>query len=424
MSTAIEIEKRIKNDDGFVSLNRLYPGNPDPKERYLKILESHIGLFGESGEILFFSAPGRTEIGGNHTDHNHGRVLAAAIDLDVIAAVSKTDDKYIRVKSEGFEMDCVDTDRLEPVPSEVNSSAALIRGIAARFKQLGYNIGPFNAYTVSNVLKGSGLSSSAAFEVLIGSILNHLYNDGRISPVVIAQIAQYAENVFFGKPCGLMDQMASSVGGFVTIDFEDPDNPVIEKIDYDFASGDYALCIIDTKGDHADLTDEYAAVRLEMQSVAEAFGKKYLRELDEEEFFENINTVRGKVSDRAILRAIHFFADNRRVLAEVDALKSSRFDEFINLVIESGYSSFMYNQNIFSPKSYNEQGVSLALAVCSKILKGKGGWRVHGGGFAGTVQAFLPKEMIAAFTAKMESIFGRGCCYILNIRSQGGIRVF
>lgn len=388
--------------------------------RYAKAIDSFIGIFGDGREVALFSAPGRTEVCGNHTDHNHGCVLAAGVNLDVIAVVSRNDDGIVRVKSEGYDMDVVDTSCLTPQESEFGKSQGLIRGVCARFVQLGYKIGGYDAYTISNVLKGSGLSSSAAFEVLIGTIMSYLYNDGKVDPVTIAQVAQYAENVFFNKPCGLMDQMASSVGGFVTIDFNNPDEPVIRKVEFDFAHCGHALCIVDTGGNHADLTDDYGAVRREMESVAGVFGKSVLRDVDEAEFMASIADVRAKTNDRAVLRAIHFYADNKRVAEEVKALSENDFETFKRLTIESGLSSYMYNQNVFTPKNVEEQGLSLALAVTEKLLNGKGAYRVHGGGFAGTIQAFVPNDMLEMYKREIEKIFGEGRCYVLSVRPVGG----
>lgn len=392
-------------------------------ERYVSLANDFAEIFDGDREIRLFSAPGRTEVGGNHTDHNHGRVLAAGINLDAIAAASKNDENIVRVKSRGYNMDVVDIGDLEIKDSEKGHSPALVRGMCAGFKKFGYEIGGFDAVTMSSVLSGSGLSSSAAYEVLVGTMLNYLYNDGRVDPVTIAKIAQYAENVYFDKPCGLMDQMACSVGSFITIDFADPADPVINKVEFDFAACGHSLCIVDTKGSHSDLTDEYAAIRQEMEAVAGCFGKKVLREVDEEEFKKNIPAVREKVGDRAALRAIHFFADNERVLKEVDALKKGDFEEFKSYILESGASSYMYNQNVFSTKQPSVQPVSLALAISEKLLRGKGAWRVHGGGFAGTIQAFVPNELLSDYKNAVESVFGDGSCYVLLIRPVGGAEI-
>lgn len=393
------------------------------KARYIKIAESFEALFGADREVEIFSAPGRTEVCGNHTDHNHGVVLAASVNLDAVAVVSANSDNIVRVKSEGYKIDAVDLANLGVMPAERGKSEALIRGVCAAFKNRGYNIGGFDAATVSDVLSGSGLSSSAAFEVLIGTILNHLYNEGRVSAVEIAQIAQFAENEYFGKPCGLMDQMACSVGGFVMIDFKDPAAPVINKLEFDFGSCGHALCIVDTGGDHSDLTDEYAAVRGEMEAVAGKFGKAVLRDVDRAEFEKNIPVIREAAGDRAVLRAMHFYNENERVAKQAEALNSGDFDAFKALVIESGASSYMYNQNVYTCAAPSNQPVSVALAICQDILKGSGAWRVHGGGFAGTIQAFVPMDLLDEFKTKICAVFGEKSCYVLNIRPEGGIKV-
>ncbi|MBQ2694498.1 MAG: galactokinase [Clostridia bacterium] len=393
------------------------------KQRYIKIVTKFEEFFGLDREVEMFSAPGRTEVGGNHTDHNHGCVLAASVNLDAVAAVSANSENIVRVKSEGYKIDAVDLKELGVMPSERGKSEALIRGVCAAFKNRGYNIGGFDAATASDVLSGSGLSSSAAFEVLLGTILNHLYNGGKISAVEIAQIAQFAENEYFGKPCGLMDQMACSVGGFVKIDFKDPALPVIEKLEFDFASSNHALCIVDTGGDHSDLTDEYAAVRGEMEAVAAKFGKGVLRDVDRAEFEKNISVIRDVAGDRAVLRAMHFYNENDRVAKLADALKSGDFEAFKKLIIESGFSSYMYNQNVYTCRAPKNQPVSVALAICQQVLNGKGAWRVHGGGFAGTIQAFVPAELLEEFKSKICAVFGEKACYVLNIRPDGGIKV-
>lgn len=394
------------------------------RDRLIGAVESFEARFGTGREIGIYSAPGRTEIGGNHTDHQRGRVLAASVNLDVIAVVSKNEKGEVNIKSEGYPMDTLNVGELGARPEEKNSSLALIRGILAKFSQLGCQPGGFDAYTTSSVLSGSGLSSSAAFEVLIGTIVNDLFCGGKESALKIAQIGQYAENVYFGKPSGLMDQAASSVGSFITIDFHDLEQPRVEKIDFDFAGCGYALCIIDTHGSHADLTPDYAAIPAEMKQVAAFFGKEVLSQVDEAEFWASLKKLREKVSDRAVLRAIHFFGDNSRVLKEVDALKGGRFDEFKRLVIESGHSSYMYLQNVFSPAHVDQQGVSVALALCEKLLEPAGGaYRVHGGGFAGTVQAFVPVGSLDAFARSMDAVLGEGSCRRLSIRPVGGIRI-
>jgi galactokinase len=391
--------------------------------RYIKAVNEFETLFGTDREAELYSAPGRTEIGGNHTDHQCGRVLAAAVNLDVIAVASKSANNIICIKSEGHKIDRIGLSTLDAIPAEANTAAALIRGVAARFKILGFYIGGFDAYTTSNVLKGSGLSSSAAFEVLIGTIINHMFNNNTVDAIKIAQIGQYAENNYFGKPCGLMDQTTSSVGGFVEIDFKEKENPIVQKIDFDFASSGYALCIVNTGGNHADLTSDYASIPFEMHEIAKRFGKEVLRDVDKTKFFAEIGNLRDKVSDRSLLRAIHFFDDNDRVSKQVDALKSNNFNEFMKLIIESGKSSYMYLQNVYTCKNPSEQGISLALAISEAKLAGCGAWRVHGGGFAGTIQAFVPKNQLDSYRQIIEAVFGTGSCYVLSIRPVGGIKV-
>ncbi len=393
------------------------------QERFFNLAEAFEKDFNCEADLRFFSAPGRTEVGGNHTDHNNGKVLAAAINLDAIAAVEAREDGVICVNSQGYTPISVDTSSLEIVDDEAGKSDALIRGVCARFNQLGYKYGGFNASVTSRVLSGSGLSSSAAYEVLIGTILNYLYNDGKISAVEIAQISQYAENVYFKKPCGLMDQTACSVGGFVKIDFEDTSAPVIEKVDFDIAKHGYNLCIVDTGGNHADLTGDYAAIRLEMNSVAEFFGKNVLRQVDEADVFANIGAIREKTGDRAIERAIHFYNENKRVERLSKALSDGDFDEFKDTIIESGKSSYMYNQNCFTLSNPAEQPVALSLCIAEELLKGKGAYRVHGGGFAGTIQAFVPVEETDEFVKTMSSFLGENSCYILKVRSHGGCEI-
>lgn len=392
-------------------------------ERFLGVLQSFEKRFskGADREVSLFSAPGRTEICGNHTDHNHGLVLAASISLDAIAVASKNDDNVIRIKSEGYPQDEVDCADLEAKEKEIGRSQGIVRGIAARFKELGYKVGGFDATTASQVLSGSGLSSSAAFEVLVCTMLNHLYNDGKVDPVEIAKISQWSENVYFGKPCGLLDQMACSVGGFVSIDFEDTSKPVINKIDFDFAASGHSLCIVDTKGSHSDLTDDYAAVRSEMENVAGFFGKKVLRECSKEDVMANAGKIASKLNERAVIRALHYYGENERVLKQAKALSENDFETFKSLIIESGRSSYMYNQNVYTCKKPTNQPLSLALAVSEQILSGEGAWRVHGGGFAGTIQAFVPDAAVEKYTSAMKSIFGDDSCYVLSIRPFGGV---
>ena len=371
----------------------------------------------------YFSAPGRTEIGGNHTDHQRGRVLAAAVNLDTRAAVRVNGTDTIRILSKGYPMSQVNISELTPVEDEINSTPALIRGVAARFAQLGCEVKGFDAYCESTVLPGSGLSSSAAYEVLIGTIINGLFFDAKVSQPEIAQIGQYAENVFFGKPCGLMDQMASAVGNLVTIDFFDKENPVIKPLNFDFASCGHALCIIDSGADHADLTDEYAAVPGEIKAVAAQFGKEVLTQIDVNDFYAAIPALRKTCGDRAVMRAIHFYQENDRVPQQVAALESGDFDRFLQLVKQSGYSSYMYLQNVIPAGYKAHQDVAVSLALCEHYLNGRGAYRVHGGGFAGTVQAFVPMDMLDAFVAGIDAALGEGACHVLSIRPQGGVEM-
>ena len=372
----------------------------------------------------YFSAPGRTEIGGNHTDHQRGRVLAGAVNLDTVAAVRPNGTTVIRILSEGYPQCEVDVTDLIPKAEEINTTMALIRGVAARFTQLGCKVEGFDAYVTSTVLPGSGLSSSAAYEVLIGTIINHLFFDGKVSQPEIAMIGQYAENVYFGKPCGLMDQMASAVGSMVAIDFYDKENPVIEKVDFDFAACNHALCIIDSRASHADLTDEYAAITLELKDICGYFGKDVLTQIDENDFIAAIPTLREKFGDRAVLRAYHFYKENARVPKQVEALKNGDFDTFLRLIKESGYSSYMYLQNVI-PAGYREhQDVALSLSLCELYLGGRGAYRVHGGGFAGTVQAFVPMDILETFRKGIDAVLGAGACHVLSIRPHGGVEAY
>ena len=371
----------------------------------------------------YFSAPGRTEIGGNHTDHQRGRVLAGAVNLDTVAAVCPNGTNVIRVQSKGYPLCQVDLTELTPKDTEINTTPALVQGVAARFIQLGCPVRGFDAYCESTVLPGSGLSSSAAFEVLIGTIINSLFYGGKASQPEIAMIGQYAENVFFGKPCGLMDQTASAVGNLVTIDFFDKEHPVIEPVGFDFGSCGHALCIIDSGADHADLTDEYAAIPGEIKAVAGFFGKEVLTQIDEADFYANIPALRNACGDRAVMRAIHFYQENARVPQQVAALKEGDFEKFLSLVKQSGYSSYMYLQNVI-PAGYKlHQDVAVALALCEHYLGGRGAYRVHGGGFAGTVQAFVPLDILDGFAAGMDSVLGEGACHVLSIRPEGGVEM-
>ena len=423
MFNAESLKKALLSGNYDKTFEKLYPNSQNVAERYVRCVDRFVNKYGDSDGLRLFSAPGRTEVGGNHTDHQQGCVLAAGVDLDVIAVARKTDTGIIRIQSEGFAEDVIDLSVLTPQEDEVEHAPALVRGVAARFKQLGYEIGGFDAYTTSNVLKGSGLSSSAAFEVLVCTLLNSLYNDEKMDSVEKAIVSQYAENEFFKKPCGLMDQMACSYGGFVGIDFDDTANPVIEKVDFDFKAVNHSLCIVDTGGCHADLTADYAGVPAEMKAVAAYFGKGVLRDVDEDEFYSSISKLRETVSDRAILRAIHFFNDNRRAVELKEKLKANDFDGFKQTILESGKSSLQCLQNVFAASNPSEQGLTLALTLTEKILNGKGAFRVHGGGFAGTIQAFVPNDILPEYKQKIEKVFGEGKCYVLSIRPVGGVEI-
>ena len=391
------------------------------RERYVKAINKYVSLYGDT-DVEIYSAPGRSEVGGNHTDHQHGCVLAAAVNLDAIAVVGRVDNK-IKVLSDNFDIAPINLEDLEIKKAEEGTSEALIRGVCARLKELGYNVGGFNAFITSDVLMGAGLSSSAAFETIIGTIISGLYNDMTIDPVVIAQVGQYAENVYFGKPCGLMDQCASSVGSLINIDFNDVAKPIVNKVDVDFSKFGHSLCIVDTKGSHADLTDEYAAIPMEMKKVANYFGKEFLREVDEEDFFNDVAGARKACQDRAVLRAIHLFEENKRVDQEVKALNNSDFETFKKVVKESGDSSYKFLQNVYANCDVQNQSVSIGLAMSEKIIGRNGVCRVHGGGFAGTIQAFVKDEFVTAYKTEIERVFGKESCHVLKVRKYGGKKV-
>lgn len=392
------------------------------EKRYIKAMEEYMKLYGEQ-EVEIYSAPGRSEVGGNHTDHQQGMVLTTSINLDVIAVVNKNEDNVIRVLSEGYPMIELKSDELQLCESEEGTSIGLIRGVLAGLKQRGYEVGGFNAYVTSEVLNGSGLSSSAAFETIIGTIVDGLYNEMKIGMVEIAQVGQYAENVYFGKPSGLMDQMACAVGGLIHIDFKDPERPIVEKVDIDFEAYHYSLCIVDTKGSHDDLTYAYAMIPQEMKKVCDYFGKRYLREIEPKEFYEHIAEIRKEAGDRAVLRSIHFFGDNERVGNEVKALNNGEFKEFLRLVSESGNSSFKYLQNIYTNEDVQNQNMSVALAVSEKVLGNHGVCRVHGGGFAGTIQVFVENDFVETYRNALDAVFGQGACHVLKVRKYGGMKV-
>ena len=405
--------------------SHLYADTKAQAERFVAAIDAFTEKYGEDRDIALFSVPGRSEICGNHTDHNHGCVLAGAIDRDIIAVAAKRDDGVISFKSEGFPEDTVDLAKTDsPDNFENYSSGALIAGLVAGFKKDGYEVGGFDAYSTTQILKGSGISSSAAFEVMVGNILNHLYNGGKVSNIEIAKLSQYSENVFFGKPSGLMDQMACAVGGFVYIDFKSPSSPVVEPIDFSLTDAGYSLCIVNTGGNHANLNDDYASVPKEMKAVAAFFGKEVLREVSEGEIVKNIAALREAVGDRAILRSIHFIRENARVGEAKEALKSSDLDTFFTEILSSGKSSFEYLQNVYTTINVTEQGLSLALAITDGFMQRKGGaFRVHGGGFAGTIQAFVKNEYADDYCALMNSVFGERAVMKLKIRPVGACRI-
>lgn len=428
MSNTTELIHLIEQGSYDATFRKLYAQDEatvlKQRARYTDAIAQFAKLYGAQRTVQLYSAPGRTEIGGNHTDHNNGVVMAAAVNIDIIAVISQNSDFVVRVKSAGFDrQDCIDLTQLTPQEKEKGRSGALIRGVAADICTRGGKVGGFDAYTTSDVLRGSGLSSSAAFEVVIGAIFNGEYNHGKFSAVEIAQISQFAENEFFGKPSGLMDQTACSVGSAITIDFKTPGAPIVTAVPFDLAKHGFALCITDTKGSHADLTDDYAAVRSEMESVAAFFGKKVLREVDEATFYTQIASVRAKTGDRAVLRAIHFFADCKRAADLCKAVQEDRFDDFLQMIIEGGHSSFEYNQNAYSIKHPQEQGVPIGVALSQKVLHKNGAWRLQGGGFAGTIQAFVPQNLLADYCAAMENVFGSDACHVLSVRNYGAIAV-
>ena len=393
-------------------------------KRYAGLMSDFEKTFG-TDDVQLFSSPGRTEIGGNHTDHNYGRVLAGAVNLDNIAVAAANGTNTVLIKSAGYPEFQVELSNFQPNKDEYYTSTSLVKGIAAKMKDKGYKIGGFNACIEGRVPKGSGLSSSASFEVLIGAIINDLFNDGKMSAVENAIIGQWSENNYFGKPCGLMDQTACSVGGLITIDFKDPANPIVKEVDFDFVSTGFSLVITDVGGGHHDAASqaEYASLPTEMKSVAAVLGAKVLREVTLEQIVDKIPEIRKKAGDRAILRAYHFQGDNQRVVDQVAALENNDFQSFLKMVVESGYSSYMYNQNIFDVVHKDEQVVSLALALSEMILKGSGAWRVHGGGFGGTIQAFVPQEKLDEYVKTLEHVYGKGSCHKLFIRAKGAVKL-
>ncbi len=423
--TTDEIKRGLKDGSFDSRLDDIYPGDSaGAKERINKALTRFEEIYGKSDSAGIFSAPGRTEVGGNHTDHQRGSVLAASISLDAIAVAAPSGDEHISLYSEGFGEVRLDLSELSVIPDEAGTTSALIRGVAAGLKDRGFNVSGFRAYVTSDVLGGSGLSSSAAFETLVGVIISGLFNDEKIDPVDIAKIGQYAENKYFGKPCGLMDQMACSVGSLCYIDFKDPENPVIEKVEFDMDKAGYSLCITDTKGSHADLTPDYAAAPAEMKAVAGFYGKEVLREVNSEDVMRDISAIREKFGDRAVLRALNFFDESQRAFQEAECLKKNDFEGFLELVTASGDGSFKYLQNVYSNSDVKSQGVSLGLFVSSHVLAGKkGASRVHGGGFAGTIQAFVRNDAVEEYRRALDHVFGEGSCMVMKIRKYGGIRV-
>ncbi len=392
------------------------------KDRYLNVIKKAEAAYGDR-EAMLFSAPGRTEVGGNHTDHQQGRVLAASISLDIIAAVIPENTNTISYQSGSFQVKPVDISDLDIHQEEINTTESLIRGIGAWFKQHGQAIGGFSMYAESDVLPGSGMSSSAAFETLIGTVIDSLYCHDEVDAIEIAKAGQYAENVYFGKASGLMDQMASSVGGFVTIDFADKENPIVKRVNYDFNTSGHVLILTDCKQSHADLSDEYSLIPTEMKAAAGIMGHEVLSQCTMEDLIEHASEVRSKCGDRSFLRAYHFFNETDRVVDEVTALNQHNFDAFLKLVKESGWSSYMYLQNVYPPADRNHQSLAVGLALSEQLLHGKGAYRVHGGGFAGTIQAFVPEDLTEAYQKQMTAVFGDGCCYVLQIRSEGGIKI-
>lgn len=394
------------------------------KNRYIKSIQTFIDLYGDK-EVQVISVPGRSEVIGNHTDHQHGEVLATSINLDIIAVVSPREDGVVKVLSDNYDIPAINLSDLNPNENEKESSQALIRGVAAKIAEDGGKIGGFDGFMTSDVLQGSGLSSSAAFEVMVGNIFSNLYNEGNLDPVELAKIGQYAENVYFGKPCGLMDQCACSVGGLIHIDFADPKNPIVEKVDVNFADFNTSLCITDVHASHADLTQDYADIPYELKEVDQFFGQEFLRDVNEDEFYARLVELRNTVNnDRALLRAMHVFEENKRVQKAVAALNNNDLTGFEAQILASGNSSFKYLQNIYSPADFKNQAVSLALFLSEKVLNGRGAHRVHGGGFAGTIQAFVPNDLVEAYRNEMDQVFGAGACYILQIRPFGGYKVF
>lgn len=421
--TLQQVKANIKNGKYNNDFLMLYGETDMAQDRYYSACEEFGKLYGTDGDIRIFSAPGRTEVGGNHTDHQHGCVVAGGVDMDVIAIVSTNDDNVIRVKSKGYDMDVITVGEFAKSDKENGRAISLIRGVCERFSSLGYKIGGFNAYTTSNVLKGSGLSSSAAFEVLLGNIVNGLFAKSEVDAIEIAKIGQYAEREYFGKPCGLLDQMASSLGGFTYADFNNPAEPITEKIDLDIRKFGYTLCVVDTGGNHANLTQDYADITIECKQISNALGVEFLRDADVDKFYASLASLRKSFGERAVLRAFHFFNEQNRVLKQREALLSGDFKGFLKLVNESGQSSFDYLQNLYSTTAVKEQGLSLAIALTKQFLGDEGACRVHGGGFAGTIQCYIPTDRLSAYKQMIEAVYGEGSCSILSIRPVGGYEI-
>jgi galactokinase len=429
MATSGELLYEISHGKRDSVFRQLYGGTPQriarQRERYCDALLGFEAYYGPGRQVRVFSAPGRIELGGNHTDHQNGVALAAAADLDIIAVTAPCSGGLIRVKSYGFDkLDVIDLARRGPQAGESTHSASLIRGIAEEMLRRGGKAGGFDAYTTSDVLRGSGLSSSAAFEIVIGTILNSLYNAGRFSPLTVAQIAQYAENTFFGKPSGLMDPLSCAVGGAICVDLKNPEHPVIRKIGMDMQKTGYCLCITDTKGSHSEMTEEFTRIRTEMEAVSHFFGKPVLRQITEQQVIKEIVPLRKACGDRAILRALHYFAECRRAKAEASCLAAEDFAGFLRQIAESGHSSFEYNQNAYCIDAPEKQAIPLALALSQKVLHGRGAWRLQGGGFAGTIQAFVPPELLGPYRQAMDSVFGAGSCRVVRVRSCGAKELF
>ena len=413
--------QELETPETAAQLARLYGNDPETvakqKARYGAMIRQHRKLFGDRGKIALISAPGRTEIGGNHTDHNHGRVLAAAVNLDTLCAVTPRNDMTVQFHSHGYSPIEIRLDDLSVHDDEKGTTMALIRGVAAGMKEAGYRIGGFDAVVTSTVAGGSGLSSSAALEVMLTGVLDALYNRFDMPYVLRAQISQRAENIWFGKPSGLLDQMASAAGGLVTVDFRDPAQPEVQALQYDFARKGYALVVVATGGSHADLTDQYSAIPAEMRAVARCCGQSVLRDVTTEELMARAAEIRKSAGDRALMRAFHFVNEDARVPEQVKALREDRMEDFLQLIIDSGRSSYMYLQNVYGPGT--DQSLSLALCMAEEMLAGKGAWRIHGGGFAGTTLNFVPTAEIGRFVETMDRTFGEGACKVLNIRPEG-----